>query len=385
MENVWLTNNVSMVHCEISTFCNAACPNCPRFFTGTHVVRSGVTLSQVTIDQFKNWFEPEFIQNVQEWKFCGTHGDPMMAKDVVKIIQHIFDINPFTNINVNTNGGIRSEQNWKTLGEISSKHKLKVIFSVDGLEDTNHLYRRNVDWTKLMSNAQSYINAGGCAHWEFLTFRHNEHQIEEAKELSKKLGFKMFLQKRAVGFEHNGELTDMPVFKVDGEYDYSIMPPLDPAYRMSNISLGSIVRRRRDNLTNFYKENIDKLEDNFEKSVSEFKDTIDTPAVDIKCNSRKGQNSEIYINVNGIVFPCCFIGNSIDAFDGQASGLQLKTRLREYGLENFDLNKNSITKILNENHLNLFAASGWKTDQCLEFCKKTCGNSTIINRIYDIK
>ena len=29
--------------------------------------------------------------------------------------------------------------------------------------------------------------------------------------------------------------------------------------------------------------------------------------------------------------------------------------------------------------------NGWETDQYLEFCKKTCGNSTIINRIYDIK
>ena len=89
-DSVWLPGNVSMVHCELSTFCNAACPSCPRFFTGTHVVRSGVTLSQVSIDQFKNWFDPEFIKNVDQWKFCGTHGDPIMAKDVVKIISYIF-------------------------------------------------------------------------------------------------------------------------------------------------------------------------------------------------------------------------------------------------------------------------------------------------------
>lgn len=382
---VWLPDNVSMVHCELSTFCNAACPSCPRFFSGTHVVRSGVTLAQVTIDQFKNWFEPEFIENVREWKFCGTHGDPMMAKDVVKIIRYIFDINPQTNITVNTNGGIRNEQDWQTLGKISSNHKLKIEFSVDGLEDTNHLYRRNVDWTKLMSNAQSYINAGGCAHWEFLTFRHNEHQIEEAKALSKELGFKMFLQKRAVGFEHNGELTDMPVFNTDGEYDYSILPPLNSEYRMSKISLEKIIDRRRDNLTNYYKENINSGNDKFEEIVSNFKDTIKSDNVVINCNSKKGKKSEIYINVNGIVFPCCFIGTSIDAFDSQPNALQLKTRLREYGVDNFDLNKKSITKILNENHLNQFASNDWDTPKCLEFCKKTCGNSQIMKDIYDIE
>jgi MoaA/NifB/PqqE/SkfB family radical SAM enzyme len=383
-DSVWLPGNVSMVHCELSTFCNAACPSCPRFFTGTHVVRSGVTLSQVSIDQFKNWFDPGFIKNVDQWKFCGTHGDPLMAKDVVKIIRYIFDVNPQTNININTNGGLRSEQDWKVLGEISFKHKLTIIFSIDGLEDTNHLYRRNVDWTKLMSNIQSYIGAGGVAVWEFLIFRHNEHQLKEAEALSKKLGFVTLQQKRAVGFENDGNLTDMPVFDIDGEYDYSILPPLNPDYRMSKISLEKIVDRRRDNLKEFFKDNIDKLTNNFEELVSNFKDTIESDNVTINCNSKKDKNSEIYINVNGIVFPCCFIGNSIDAFDSQPHALQLKTRLREYGIDNFDLNKNSITKILNENHLNLFAANGWKTNQCLEFCKKTCGNSTIINRIYDM-
>jgi MoaA/NifB/PqqE/SkfB family radical SAM enzyme len=382
---VWFPNNVVMVHCELSTFCNAVCPNCPRYFTGTHVVRSGVTLSQVTIDQFKLWFEPKFISNVQEWKFCGTHGDPMMAKDVIKIIRYIFDINAGTRVVINTNGGIRNEQDWQELGEISSKYNLRIIFSVDGLEDTNHLYRRNVDWNKLVSNIKTYIGAGGKAIWEFLIFRHNEHQLIEATELSKQLGFLSFLPKRAIGFEHGDQLTDMPTFKPNGDFDYAILPPINPAHRMSKINLDSLVERGRENLTPFFRNNIDKLKNNFEEIVNNFNDNIISDNVTITCNSKKNNNSEIYVNVNGIVFPCCFIGNSIDAFDSQAHALQLKTRFREYGEDHFDLNKNPITKILNEDHLNLFAASGWDTPQCLEFCKKTCGNSHIIKRIYDIE
>lgn len=385
MQKVWSPGNVSMVHCELSTFCNAACPNCPRFFPGTHVVRAGVTLAQVTIDQFKNWFESTFIQTVAVWKFCGTHGDPMMAKDVVKIIKHIFEINPQASIVINTNGGIRNEQDWTALGEISSKHDLQITFSVDGLEDTNHLYRRNVEWAKLISNVKLYISAGGKAIWEFLIFRHNEHQIEEARLYSKQLGFKEFREKRAVGFEHGNNLTDMPTFTPTGEYDYSILPPVNPNYRMSKISIDAIVDKRRDNLTKYFKENLDKIKNDFEETVSNYKDTIVSDNIQINCNSKKNSNSEIYVNVNGIVLPCCFIGNSLDAFDGQAHALQLKNRFREYGEDRFNLNKNSITKILNEDHLNQFAASGWNTPQCLEFCKKTCGNSHIINRIYDIK
>jgi MoaA/NifB/PqqE/SkfB family radical SAM enzyme len=384
-DSVWFPNNVSMVHCELSTFCNAACPNCPRYFPGTHVVRSGVTLSQVTIAQFKKWFEPEFISNVREWKFCGTHGDPMVAKDVINIVRYIFDTNARAKVVINTNGGIRNEQDWKTLGEVSSKHNLRIIFSVDGLEDTNHLYRRNVDWSKLISNIKTYISAGGKAIWEFLIFRHNEHQIADATALAKQLGFINFLPKRAIGFEQGSQLTDMPTFKSNGDFDYAILPPINPEHRMSKINLDMIIEKRRNNLTSFFKNNLDKIEDEFEELVNNFEDNIVSDDVTINCNSKNNNNSEIYVNVNGIVFPCCFIGNSIDAFDSQPHALQLKTQFRNYGKELFDLNIYSITNILNKHHLNKFVATGWNTPSCLDFCKKTCGKSTIINRIYNIK
>jgi hypothetical protein len=154
---------------------------------------------------------------------------------------------------------------------------------------------------------------------------------------------------------------------------------------MSAISIDTIIDRRRDNLTKYFKENIDTIKNEFEESVSNYKDTIVSDNIQINCNSKKNNNSEIYVNVNGIVLPCCFMGNSIDSFDAQPHALQLKNRFKEYGEDKFDLNKNSITKILNEDHLNQFAARDWDTPNCLEFCKKTCGNSHIIDRIYDIK
>jgi hypothetical protein len=44
------------------------------------------------------------------------------------------------------------------------------------LEDTNHLYRENVEWKKIMENARAFISAGGTAHWDMLIFDHNKHQ-----------------------------------------------------------------------------------------------------------------------------------------------------------------------------------------------------------------
>ena len=43
-----------------------------------------------------------------------------------------------------------------------------------------------------MENVDAFIGNGGSAFWEYLVFKHNQHQIEEARLLSKKLGFKKF-------------------------------------------------------------------------------------------------------------------------------------------------------------------------------------------------
>mgnify|MGYP006266468805 CR=1 FL=1 len=381
MNNVWTVNNVNRVHCELSTYCNAICPNCPRYFPGTHTVRSGVTLSQVYLEDFKKWFSASFIRGVMFWQFCGTHGDPMMAKDVIDIVRYIFEINPRANIFFNTNGGIRSEEDWTTLGKISRNYNLVVTFSIDGLEDTNHIYRRNVNWKKLITNVTNYIDAGGRADWDFLVFRHNEHQIEEAKALSKMLGFSNFFPKRALGFESNGKLTDMPAFKPSGEFEYSILPPINSEYKFSSLD-SEIIQKNRDNLKNFYTENIDKSLIEYQELVDNFKDESLDNLVEINCYSKRENKSEIYVNVRGIVFPCCFIGNSIDSLDNQPHALQLKNRFKNFDVENFNLNKKSIYEILELNYLNKLTVATWETSNCLKICKKTCGDVHLVNRVY---
>lgn len=383
MENVWLTDNVIKVHCELSTFCNAACPSCPRYFPGTHVVRAGLVLSQILISDFKTWFDVSFIKKVNEWKFCGTHGDPMMAKDVIEIVEHIYSINPNSTIIFNTNGGIRKEKDWAKLGRISSTHNLKITFSIDGLEDTNHLYRRNVSWPTLINNVKAFIDAGGYAEWDFLIFKHNEHQINEAILLSKTLGFKEFHKKRAVGFENDNQLTDIPTFNKEGNYDYSIYPPTDPDNRIYKEDLSLLVERKKHNLTEHFKLNSNRIIDEYNQKIINFVDKEDSHNIKINCISKlKEKYSEIYVNVEGIVFPCCFIGTTVDAFDGSPAGLQLKQRLSKYGIDNFDLKKHSIIDILKNNHLNTLVANTWNTPQCLNFCKQTCGNIPLTEQIY---
>mgnify|MGYP000657292039 CR=1 FL=1 len=67
-----------------------------------------------------------------------------------------------------------NEEFWKKL---ASYDRVRVLFGIDGLNDTNHLYRINVNWDALMRNVKSYISNGGTASWQFIVFDHNQHQI----------------------------------------------------------------------------------------------------------------------------------------------------------------------------------------------------------------
>lgn len=59
------------------------------------------------------------------------------------------------------------------------------MFSIDSLKDTNSIYRVDSQWNKLMENASAYLKFGAKARWDFLVFKHNEHQVEQAQASAK--------------------------------------------------------------------------------------------------------------------------------------------------------------------------------------------------------
>jgi hypothetical protein len=149
----------------------------------------------LSLDRLKELFSEDFIRGLDKMFACGDYGDPAVAKECLAIFEWFKDINPNIVLGMNTNGGVRNTKFWKSLAEIMYGPLDYVVFSIDGLEDTNHIYRVNVQWKKLMENVQAYIGAGGKAHWNMLTFAHNEHQVEECRAMAEDMGFNLFLHK----------------------------------------------------------------------------------------------------------------------------------------------------------------------------------------------
>jgi len=192
MSKYFNIENASMVHIELTTVCQASCPQCARENPAlyNHSNESSLGLQDI-IEKIPPWV----VTNLDKVLFCGNFGDPCASGFIIPIIKYFRRHNPDIVIGVNTNGGLRNAVFWKELASVTSNERDYVVFSIDGLSDTNEIYRRHVSWERVMSNVKTYIDAGGNAHWDMLVYDHNEHQVDEAQELAQTMGFKWFRAK----------------------------------------------------------------------------------------------------------------------------------------------------------------------------------------------
>lgn len=186
-----LNNNTKILHIEASSHCNAGCPMCVRNPYNQNL-NPNISLQDLTLEWFKTNINKEEFNLLEKIYFCGNSGDPAASKELLDIIKFIKEQNPGIVVGLNTNGSLKTKAWWKELGLLLSGHLDYVVFSIDGLEDTNHIYRKNTSWKKIIENATSYISAGGVAHWDMLVFDHNKHQVEQALATATELGFSWF-------------------------------------------------------------------------------------------------------------------------------------------------------------------------------------------------
>ena len=398
----WNTHELKQMHIELTNACNAACPMCVRFYNNSPLTRPDLEIGQITIDKFKKYFPPEIIQKCELILFCGVHGDPCVARDMLEICQYIDSVSPKTAVRVNTNGGMRKPEWWTELGKLFKKHPIKtsnhwaMTFSIDGLEDTNHLYRRNVEWDKLISNVRAFINAGGMACWDYLIFKHNEHQIEQAKALSNELGFSDFIPKKALGVDNGVNLNPMPVLDKEGKFEYAIEAPTNPKNRnLENPQATQPLRYWEFNPDDYRKLKSEKsIGRNFQEEVSTVyekrivvEDNSKYNGCSIKCKSKAWSGGkEIFVDNFGRVMPCCYVGTHLNGVYSDTRTLQLHKHMNDYGWEHFSLDTHSLEEILEEGHLDHVFADSWKIDRVedgrLSYCADTCGIHSSIDRIF---
>ena len=180
-------------HIELTDKCNAACPMCPRTdhlnFARTNYAK--VQNIQLTLTDFQSHFTDDFCRQVGQIDLCGGLGDPPAAPECLEICDHLTGRG--IKMSLSSNASLRSTAWWARLGECFVRNDSRVDFHIDGLADTNPLYRLKTDFDKIMANAAAYIATGARAEWHFILFKHNEHQVLEAQQLARDMGFQKFV------------------------------------------------------------------------------------------------------------------------------------------------------------------------------------------------
>ena len=321
--------DINHINAELSNYCNAACPMCARFDYSQNLIKDITNNSHTTLDDMKNKIGPVVLENISIFRSCGNVGDGTMNPECGDIYEYIKRINNSVRLSINTNGGARNQDFYKHLAEIG----VRVIFSIDGLEDTNHLYRRNVKWTKVIENAEAFVKAGGKAEWDYLIFKHNQKQVLEAEELSKKIGFIKFNKKTTTrwdDFDSDGNWIKREKISVDG---YDLQKP------------------------------VQEVIDDY--AIDSFQKTKQMTKKFITCNSFSNNNVEIFLHANGNVSPCCWLG------DLQTH--ESKNVIKDY--KEVNIHHTSLQEILEGYYFNEIwkGIQGIEQDYKLVTCENVCG------------
>jgi len=390
-----MKREIQYIHAEISTLCNAACPCCPRFLFSSPTVTPGLEPGYISFPNFKKFFPPSILGRTKSINFCGNHGDPGTNPDLYEILEYCSQFNELK-VQMHTNGGMKSAQYWGKIGKLAQGRKnWTIIFSIDGLADTNHIYRRNVKWDKLEKNIKAlgkyachnHGSTGFFFIWEYLVFEHNQHQLEEATTLARDFGFTSIQLKRPLNVDDGVNHTAIAALNSDGEVDYWIKPTTlknyMPPYIKDSASLKyeSPLRTHKTTLM----EAVNKASGPALKEIN-FSDKVTVEEnIEVANNSKiipLCQSQEYYVEASGQVHKCCFIATGFDS----AKKLYLKGDRPNEGVRQYVEKMLELGNLLNLHHTDLETIvedktvqklydKGWKKTveegklmQCVNYC-----------------
>ncbi|MGE5850580.1 MAG: radical SAM protein [Candidatus Methylomirabilota bacterium] len=179
---------------EITNKCVLACSECDR--TGNPWVKKNLT--ELPVELVQKLFPASARERLAGIKInlCGAFGDCIYHSRFHDIVRHLKDVGCV--LHIETNGSHRPPEWWEKTCDLLGEED-EITFSVDGLQDTNHIYRVNSRWEDIYA-AMKVCASRVRVHWKFIVFRHNEHQLEEAKHLAKALGIREITFKKSARF-----------------------------------------------------------------------------------------------------------------------------------------------------------------------------------------
>jgi MoaA/NifB/PqqE/SkfB family radical SAM enzyme len=379
---MYKSEEITTVHLEVTERCNASCPQCARNINGGEV-NPLLHDAELSLEDVKKILKPSFIKQLKRLYMCGNYGDPISARDTLEIFEYLRSHNTKMQLSFHTNASAKTPEWWSKLPTAMGDNHY-VVFSVDGLEDTNHLYRQGTVWKKIMENAQAFIAAGGKARWDYIVFGHNEHQVEEAKALATSMGFEKFNVKKSNRFFSNtqgavklahqagnrrGQETTLISMPTNPEYQNTAIKQLEELSKdkgQVNINFMTTVAEL-DGKVGSQKFNLDSSK---KKDMEKYWDSVE-----IKC--KVAEEKSIYITAQGYLQPCCWTAGQMYVWYWKQRGGQIWRAIEQVGLDSLNVKTHNLESVIDGLFIQKIIPDSWNKSSCAEgklaVCAKTCG------------
>lgn len=355
-------DDVRELHVEITNNCNAACPMCARNVFGQGN-RPGRGICDWSVDDINKVFDKKALPNLRYVYFCGTHGDPLAAKNVFEAIKAAKDLG--AGMEMFTNGSLKTESWWKRLCDILDERD-RITFSVDGIE-TNHLYRQKTNIDKIMKHMKICCESKVKVRWDFLAFKHNEHEFEACQKLAKDIGVDHFRLRRTARFDVFKD--KFPVLNDNKEITHFLEPPDREDLRHPSLKeMGEVANKIYGSDLSDTELTNESIKQFFPPDRNHYK-YVDKPlpAEDFQIGCIYQKERKLYVNSRMEVHPCCYISDEYENWKTLANG-QLPYPIGELSLQD-----KSWEEILEHDFFTKDLVNSWTGDNVIPRCIRTCG------------
>ena len=356
---MWLSdykNKVLTLDVELTTRCNAKCPQCSRTDQNNKLNKKNwLPLDSVSISRFKKWFPIETLNHIKNIHFSGTFGDPGMCKDLFQIVKYVI-LKTTCDVSINTNGSMRDELFWWKLGAISD-NRLHIIFDVDGTTQEMHSkYRRGTNLKKILNNMKAVSETNTKVSVFTVLFKHNQDHYDNIKKLAKEYGCESF------DYVESSAFGDNPIYEFENEDG---VPEV---------------------LVQITREDKKQNPDNIVRKVKDFRHEVYYN--NIQCASVDNKN--LKISHNGTVVPCCYLSNGVESYSVYKSiphpyknltlngvyGGETSPIMSDFmdNIKKFQLGNRSLVDIISDIWFETELPESWNNRSKLPFgCAKQCG------------
>ncbi len=209
-----------------SNICNLRCPLCPT--NNEDKLKLNKTKKIMSFDDFKKIMD-EVGDYVFHIDLYGT-GEPLLNPSLIDMIKYCKSKGIYVTLSSNLNNFHKHDPQ-----DIVDSGLDQIVLSIDGMtQETYEQYRIGGNLEKVLENAQKIIlekkkNKSKKPYiiWQYLVFKHNIKEINNAKLMAKNLSFDAIEFERPLGLlGANIILNKHDLINVSKQY----LPPLDSEY-----------------------------------------------------------------------------------------------------------------------------------------------------------